>query len=146
MHALGTTEIMSSPSGSHDTEYKPMVYFDTNALNFFCDEFRGKSKKPFNNYEIPLSWSLIDEIECNSSFARTIELADFAWSISNRKVFLTVNDLVALEISSVLRNKEISISDYYDSYQSYLIALNEARKGVTPIQTRKRLMVMSTEN
>ena len=136
---------MSSPSGSNEAEYKPMVYFDTNALNFFCDEFRGKSKKPFKNYEIPLSWSLIDEIECNSSFARTIELADFAWSISNRKVFLTTKDLVALEVSSVLGDKEISVSDYYDSDQSYLIALNEARKGITPIQTRIRLRSMIGE-
>jgi len=136
---------MSLPFRNQDTEYKPMVYFDTNALNFLCDKFRGKSKKPFRNYEIPLSWPLIDEIECNSSFARTIELADFAWSISDRKVFLTANDLVALEVSSVLGNKEISVSDYYDSDQSYLIALNEARKGVTPIQTRIHLRTMIGE-
>ena len=130
---------MILPSGNCEMDQKLKVYFDANALNFFCDEFRGKSRKPFRDYEIPLSWPLVDEIECNSSFARTIDLADFAWDVSNRKVFLTVRDLVALEIESLLANKVLSISNYFDSDQSYLIALNEARTGRTPNQTRNAL-------
>lgn len=119
---------------------KPVAYFDANALNFFCDEFRGRSKRVFKYYDIPLSWPLIDEIECNSSFARTVDLSDFAWQVSNRNVFLTIRDLVAMELESLLvNNKEISLSNYYDSDRSYLPALNEARKGITPIQTRKIL-------
>ena len=119
---------------------KPLVYFDANALNFFCDEFRGRSKRLFKYYDIPLSWPQIDEIECNSSFARTVDLSDFAWQVSNRKVFLTVKDLVAMELESLLGdNKKISLSNYYDSDLSYLTALNEARKGITPNQKRKKL-------
>ena len=124
---------------SRSIKTKPVAYFDANALNLFSDQFRGRSKRPFDSYESPLSWPLIDEIECNNSFARTIDLADFAWQVSNRKVFLTVNDLVALELQSVLGNTGLSFSHYYDSDQSYLNALNEARKGITSNQTRELL-------
>lgn len=127
---------MMTPSVSTENVRNPFVYLDTNALNFFCDEFKGKSKRPFKNCEIPLSWPLVDEIECNSSFARTMALAEFAWHASNKKVLLSVADLVALEVKSSLSNKDVSISDYYDSDQSFRKALNEARKGRTPNQIR----------
>lgn len=116
-----------------------MAYFDTNALNLFCDEFRGKSKRPFKYFDIPLSWALIDEIECNSSFARIIDLANFASQVFNKKVFMTANGVIALELESVLRNLEISLSNYYDSDQSYLTALNEASKGIVSNRTRQKL-------
>ena len=127
---------MISPSGNNENAHKPLLYFDANALNFFCDEFKGKSKRPFKDYEIPLSWPLVDEIECNSSFARTMDLAEFAWHASNKKVLLAVGDLVALELKSSLANEDITISNYYDSDQSHRKALNDARKGRTPNQIR----------
>jgi len=115
---------------------KPKVYFDTNALNFFCDKFKGRSKRSFRNYEILLSWPLVDEIECNSSFARTIDLAKFVWDVSNRKILLGIKDLTALEVDALLKGNTLSISDYFDSDQSYLDALREAKDGRTPNQTR----------
>lgn len=118
---------------------KPVAYFDTNALNFFCDEFKGKSKRPFKNFDIPLSWALIDEIECNTSFARIIDLANFAWQIFNKNIFMTANGVISLELESVLRKLEISLSNYYDSDQAYLTALNEARKGIVSNRTRQKL-------
>jgi len=102
---------------------KPKVYFDTNALNFLCDTYRGRSKSPFRNFNIFLSWPLVDEIECNSSFARTIELADFVWSVSNRKILCTLKDLVSIEVLSLLNNITLSLPDYFDSDKSYIKAL-----------------------
>lgn len=118
---------------------KPVAYLDTNALNFLCDEFRGKSKRPLKYFDIPLSWPLIDEIECNSTYARTVELAEFVWQATNRRVLLTVNDLVSLEVRSAIANQEIPFPSYYDSGRSHLDALNDARKGKTPNQTREAL-------
>jgi hypothetical protein len=115
---------------------KPKVYFDTNALNFFCDTYSGRSKSPFRNFDILLSWPLVDEIECNTSFARTIDLAKFVWSVSNRNILLTIKDLVSIEVSSLINNITLSVSDYFDLDKSYITALNEARKGKTPNQTR----------
>jgi hypothetical protein len=92
--------MIKTPSVNPKADHKPTVYFDSNALNFFCDEYRGRSKRPFRNYDIPLSWPLIDEIECNSSFARTIDLGNFLWDISNRKIFLTLGGLITLEVKS----------------------------------------------
>ena len=115
---------------------KPKVYFDTNALNFFCDTYSGRSKSPFRNFDIFISWPLVDEIECNTSFARTIDLAKFVWSVSNRNILLTIKDLVSIEVSSLINNITLSVSDYFDPDKSYITALNEARKGKTPNQTR----------
>jgi hypothetical protein len=112
------------------------AYLDTNALNILCDQFRGKSKRPLKYFDIPLSWPLIDEIECNSTYARTVELAEFVWQASTRRVLLTVGDLIVLEVRSAIANKEIPVLSYYDSGRSHLDALNDARKGKTPNQTR----------
>jgi hypothetical protein len=115
---------------------KPKVYFDTNALNFFCDTYSGRSKSPFRNFDILLSWPLVDEIECNTSFARTIDLAKFVWSVSSRNILLNIKDLVSIEVSSLINDITLSVSDYFDPDKSYITALNEARKGKTPNQTR----------
>lgn len=118
---------------------KAVVYLDTNALNFLCDQFRGKSKRPLKYFDISLSWPLIDEIECNSTYARTVELAEFVWQATGRRVLLPINDLVALEVRSVTADREIQPLSYYDSGRSHLDALNDARKGRTPNQTREAL-------
>ncbi|MBP6916491.1 MAG: hypothetical protein WBK44_00895 [Smithellaceae bacterium] len=117
----------------------PVVYLDTNALNFLCDKFRGKSKRPLKYFDISLSWPLIDEIECNSVYARTVELAEFVWQVTTRKVFLTVGGLVGLEAQSAVANRVIPFSSYYDYGKSHLAALNDARKGRTSNQTREAL-------
>lgn len=118
---------------------RQVAYLDTNALNFLCDQFRGKSKRALKHFDIPLSWPLIDEIECNSAYSRTIELAEFVWQASTRKVLLTINDLVGLEVRCAIVNREIPILSYYERGRSHLDVLNEARKGKTPQQTRKAL-------
>jgi hypothetical protein len=118
---------------------RPIVYLDTNALNFLCDRFKGKSKRVLKHFDIPLSWFLIDEIECNSTYARTIELAEFVWQASTRRVLLTVSELVGLEMRYAMSNRAIPVLSYYERGRSHLDALNDARKGKTPNQTREAL-------
>lgn len=122
------------------SENKRLVaYLDTNALNFLCDKFRGKSKRALKHFDIPLSWPLIDEIECNSVYSRTIELAEFMWQASTREVLLTISDLVGLEVRYTKANREIPVLSYYEQGRSHLDALNDARKGKTPNRTREAL-------
>jgi hypothetical protein len=118
---------------------RPLAYLDTNALNFLCDKFRGKSKRRLKHFDLPLSWPLIDEIECNSAYSRTIDLAEFVWQASTRQVLLTVGDLVGLEVRCAITNQEISNLSYYERGRSHLDALNDARKGKTPNQAREAL-------
>lgn len=122
-----------------EDKYKPQVYFDTNALNYLCDRFKGRSKKTFRKFNIFLSWPMLDEINCNPSFSRTIDLADFIWFVSNKKILLTVKDLVSLEVKSYIKDFPLSLSDYFDHDNSYINAINDARKGKMPIQIRTDL-------
>jgi len=125
---------------------KPKVYFDMNAINFLCDKFKGKSKRPFKKYEILFSWPLFDEIECNVKLARAIDLAVFMWQVSNRKILLNSDDLIFFELQSLLTGNKLKLSDYYDSNDSYLLAWNELRKGTISIQDREKLRANIAEN
>jgi len=121
----------SSCSRNRDQE-RPRVYFDTNALNVFCDEFKTKSKRLFKNYEILLSWPLLDEILSTPSHIRTADLADFIWRVSNRKILVPVDRLVLLEVESLLQEVQVPISKYFSSDESHMTALREARNASVP--------------
>ena len=118
---------------------KLRVYFDTNAVNFFFGEFEGRSKHPFKRYDILFSWPLLDEIKCCSSSFREMGLAEFMWQVSNRKILLGIEELMLLEIQSLLKGETISFSSYIDTKSEYLEAWKEARKGTTPNDVRIEL-------
>lgn len=118
---------------------KSLVYFDVNALNYLCDIYKGKSKKPFRKYNVLLSWPILDEINCNSSFAKTVDLANFIHSIYNKKVLKTIKDMLLMEVSAFLKNDVLSLNDYFDSDDSHITALNDARKRTMPNHIRSKL-------
>jgi hypothetical protein len=115
------------------------VYFDSNAMNYLFDEFKGKSKRPFGKYDIMFSWPLLDEIKSCSSLGREIDLAKFMWQISNRKMLITIEELMFMEVQSLFRNKKILYSQYFESDTKYLEAWKEDRKGSTPNHVRIEL-------
>lgn len=119
------------------TSRKPKLYLDTNVINMLCSKPLNKSiRSILNRYEILFSHPLLDEIISCPSQWQQAELANFMWRISNRRVLLTVGDIISLEVESLLHNKKIHRESYYDKDTICFDAWREARRGEIPQTTR----------
>lgn len=126
---------------------KPRVYLDTNAVNIFCDRFCGKSKRSISKkYEILFSLPLLDEvIDCSSQW-RQAELANFMWDVSNRKVLRDIKNIIFLEVDSFLKKERIDFENYFDRDIACTDAWADARNGIIRKDLRDQIKYKIHQN
>jgi hypothetical protein len=127
---------------------RSVIYLDTSALNILCDTYKRKSTTALKrNYDILLSWPLLDEINSNSTYARTIDLAQFVWKTFNKNILLDVKSILDLELRHALKGYPLNGRlEYFDADIFHHRALGDARRGTTPLHIRKSLASLTAEH